>query len=364
MVVLVPRCGFTWLLLTFIFSPRLFGFGLMLDEGVLRRGFSRIPHVSPYNMKDFHIPTESMQQTIGRFCKKVEKKFKSYGWESDPCGEVEWSADLQTSSGMPLIYASFGSGRETTLFMGGVHPDELSPIHLAFRFARHLNKNPDIYAKQGLRVVVAPLIAPDGFFRDRPLRTNGRIDVNRNFFTMDWYEKAHHAWQHKTSAASRYFPGYFPNTEIETLFQVWLVDAFTPDKLFSVHAPLGFLDYDGPGDQKPHHLSRKEKKAKQYVYEVSKKTENYKVVDYSFYPGSLGNFAGNERKVPTITLELEATDPRDVEKYWAKFLPGFVRSIDYPFRKEHSQERGDASKFFAGYDEILMKLQRAGYTLN
>ncbi|MDD9950332.1 MAG: M14 family zinc carboxypeptidase [Zetaproteobacteria bacterium] len=358
--------SYVWLVLPALFcwERAAYGHGLLLDAQILERGYAKIPHVSPYNIADYHVREADSQAVIADYCRKVSQEFKRYGWEDNPCGEVQWSADLQTASGMPLIYASFGSGRETTLFMGGVHPDELSPIQLAFRFARYLSNNPDLYQKQGLRVVVAPLVAPDGFFRDRPLRTNGRIDVNRNFFTMDWYDKAHHAWQHRTAGAGRYFPGYFPNTEVETLFQVWLVDAYTPDKLFSVHAPLGFLDYDGPGDQKPSHLSRTEKKAKQYVYEVSKQTENYRVVDYSFYPGSLGNFAGNERKVPTITLELEATNPRGVHKYWEKFLPGFVRSVNYPFRRDHRPEPGNASRFFAVYDEVFLKLQRMGLSLN
>ena len=136
------------------------------------------------------------------------------------------------------------------------------------------------------------------------------------------------------------------------------MDHFHPDKIFSVHAPLGFLDYDGPGDRKPRHLSRSERRARQFVYEVSKKTRNYRVVDYSFYPGSLGNYAGNERNLPTITLELETTRVNMVEQYWLKFLPGFVQSIEYPFRKNDQKLNDNATQFFSTYHEIFLELNK------
>ena len=65
-----------------------------------------------------------------------------------------------------------------------------------------------------------------------------------------------------------------------------------------------------------------------------KKSKNYRLVDYSFYPGSLGNFAGSERHIPTITLELETTNPKLVDKYWKQFLPALIHSIEYPYKNK------------------------------
>ena len=323
----------------------------------LKRGLAKIPFISPYNMPNYSVEQPQEAELIKEFCKNIRQRFRRYSWNGDPCGGVEWHADLKTAAGHPLIYASFGSGHDTTLFMGGVHPDELTPIHLSFRFARYLNSHPDVYIKHGIKVIIAPIVNPDGFFQKYPMRTNRNVDVNRNFFTLDWYEKAGKSWRGRRNGVARYFPGYFPNTEVETLFQVKLIDKFKPDKIFSVHAPLGFLDYDGPGDQKPVHLSRLERKAKQFVYAVSKKTRNYRVVDYSFYPGSLGNYAGNERNLPTITLELKTTEPSKVEEYWLKFLPGFLQSVHYPFRKNHSKVNDNATRFFSIYDQIYLENQ-------
>lgn len=322
---------------------------MQIDSTPLDRGFAPIPIISNYNIGQYTISKSHEQGIIAKFCSNLKKAFAKYNWHDDPCGRVKWRASLKSKNGFPLIYAEFGQGKETTLFLGGVHPDELTPINLAFRFARYLEKHPKVYTTRGFKVIVAPLANPDGFLLNRPLRTNGRVDINRNFFTLDWYERAIDRWRRSARGQARYFPGYFPNSEIETNFQVTLLDIFQPDKVFSVHAPLGFLDYDGPGDQKPRHLSRIERKAKQFVHSVSKKTHNYKIVDYSFFPGSLGNFAGNERNLPTITLELETTMPSKVEHHWNKFLPGFKQSVQYPFRQHRNKLHENASRFFSGY---------------
>ena len=135
-----------------------------------------------------------------------------------------------------------------------------------------------------------------------------------------------------------------------------LIDRYHPDKIVSVHAPLGFLDYDGPGDQKPRHLSKTEEKAKQLVKSIAAKSRNYRVVDYTFFPGSLGNYAGNERHIPTVTLELATTNPKKVDEYWKQFLPGILQSITYPFKKQpDSLASPNATPFSAEYTSLDLK---------
>ena len=307
--------------------------GIIRDATPLRQGYAKIPFVGQHNETQFLVGAgKAATERIRKLCHRLEAEYKRYGWRDQPCGKVDWRAKYLSRQGYPLVYASFGSGKNTTLFLGGVHPDERTPIHVAFRLARHLHDNPHLYLNSHSRVIVAPIVNPDGFFLRRPLRTNGLVDVNRNFPTQDWFDRALNAWSKRRRRLPRYFPGYFPNTEIETRFQMELIDSLRPHKIFSIHAPMGFLDYDGPGDQKIRAFSRTEKKAKRFVRAVAEKSENYKIVDYSFYPGSLGNFAGNERAIPTVTLELENTAPRLVNTYWRKFLPAFVQSIDYQLK--------------------------------
>lgn len=301
----------------------------------LERGFAKIKVVSEFDLSSYSIPKEQQKKAIEDFCSKMAKEFKRYSWKQAPCEGVAWQADLKTEQGHPLLYTTFGEGVNTTLILGGVHPDELTPIHLAFRFARYLEANPSIYKGKGIRVVVAPVVNPDGFLKKYPTRTNAsEIDLNRNFLTTDWYKDALQNWTTQKKTVRRFFPGYFPNSELETVFQNRLLESYLPAKVLSIHAPLGFYDYDGPGDKLTKPLSNVEENAKMLVRKVSEKSKNYRIVDYSFYPGSLGNFAGKQRRVPTLTLELETTNPKFVDDYWEKFLPGFLQSVQFAYEWE------------------------------
>jgi protein MpaA len=294
--------------------------------------FAPIPLVSAANFKESMVAASDRAKAIHALCDELAARFHGYKWKEDACGQIAWKADLKSSDGWPLLYAEFGSGPETTLLLGGVHPDELTPIAIAFRAAKHLAKNPGVLDGRA-HVVIAPLVNPDGFLREKVSRANAHgIDVNRNFFTLDWYEKARKLWVDKRRSIASHFPGLFPNSEIETIFQIQLIDQYRPDKIMSIHAPLGFLDYDGPGDgPKLAGRTPNEIRAKRLATEVSEKSRHYRIVDYPFYPGSLGNYAGNERHIPTVTLEFESTNPAMLEPYWQQFLPGILQAIHYPF---------------------------------
>lgn len=332
--------------------------GLSLLKDSERFGLTPIDVVSPANYRAMLIDSAQSARAIQAFCASIQQHYQKYRWNDDPCGKVPWRADLRSKNGHPLIYAEFGRGLETTLLLGGVHPDEVTPIPLAFRIARQLYENKGMFDSEKVRVVVAPLVNPDGFLRNIPSRTNANgIDLNRNFLTFDWYAKAKKLWVERREKQLKHYPGYFPNSEIETLFQIQLIDTLRPDKILSIHAPLGFLDYDGPGDLKQNPTPA-EKKAKQLVHSISEKSQNYKVVDYTFYPGSLGNYAGNERGIPTVTLELETTNPKMVETYWKQFLPGIMQSIHYPFRTSTQGPRDKhSSQLSTEYTGLVVKAQ-------
>jgi protein MpaA len=323
---------------------------------VMKRAFISSSSINPETMAEFRIDSTQQAALIKDFCERVSAKFTSLGWEKDPCANLPWRATLQTAKKSPLLYLAFGTGTDATLILSAVHPDEMTPVPMGFRLAKHLAEHPELL-RPDQQVIIAPLVNPDGFLIKKPTRTNARgVDANRNFFTMDWYEKSISWWKSLKEKRPSHFPGHFPNSEIETIFQVRLIDDYQPDKILSVHAPLGFLDYDGPGDQKRQVLSPIEKQAKSLADAISRKSNNYRVVDYSFYPGSLGNFAGNERQIPTITLELATTDVKKVDAYWSQFLPGLLQAISYPFKK--SLEKGNnTQKFYSNYDDPPQTVQ-------
>jgi len=312
-------------------------------------GFVSFPVVLKSQFRTFNIDDDQSKPSVEAFCTKLKQIYSIYKWDAqrDGCGSgIGWQAHLKSHDGNALIWAEFGKGPNTTLILGGVHPDEITPIPIAFRFANHLKNNPNLLEGES-RVVVAPLINPDGFFSQRKVRTNGHgVDLNRNFFTRDWYASAKHWWAEKRNKDERHFPGHIPNSEIETLYQIWLIDVFKPDKIISIHAPLGFYDYDGPGERKGTALTDSEVKAKKLVHAMSAQSRNYRVVDYSFYPGSLGNYAGNERGIPTITLELETTNPDKIDAYWAQFSPGLEQAIRYPFSNSNKSSKVKGASMF------------------
>jgi protein MpaA len=303
-------------------------------------GFDSLPGISVFDAIGAADAVRKNQR-IADLCDKIDARYRSLGWGRSPCSNLPWTYDRVSESGYPLIYwdysaLTWGSGEpapdESTLVLGGVHPDELTPINLAFRFANALRNDNGLFAQH--RVVVAPLVNPDGFFMFPARRTNANgVDLNRNFATRDWWNSALRWWKQRRNADPRHFPGQAPDTEEGTRFQVDLMGRYKPDKVVSIHAPLGFLDYDGPGDSKRKNLSDNEKKARDLAYVVSRNSNNYRVLDFEFYPGSLGNFAGNERQVPTVTLELTSTNPRFADKYWREFFPGLRAAVKYEFKR-------------------------------
>lgn len=291
--------------------------------------FTNIDMISPSN-KDNFLYSKKTNPQISSFCEKLNTSFQKYNWFTDPCSDITWRAEQKTKLNHPLIFTEFGTGSRSMLIFSGVHPDELVAIPIGFMLAKHLKQNPQIYTGKNIKIVIAPLLNPDGFFLDKPTRANSNgVDLNRNFFTKDWYQSAKKSWQSRPGRQRdrRVFPGYFPNSEVETLFQIRLINQFVPNKILSMHAPLGFLDYDGPG--KKIASTPREKKAKNLVYSISEKSGNYRVVQYTYYPGSLGNYAGNERAIPTVTLEFDTEDPNKFKNYWKTFLPGLMNYITY-----------------------------------
>lgn len=344
------RCLILWLGLV-SWKPELFADISSFDK-TFDLGFTPIAYVSPDNLKDYSIDSDDEKDVVASFCGKLSYHFEKYGWEKNPCDQVRWRASLKTKAGAPLIYAVFGEGPETTLIISSVHADENTPVPMGFRLAKHLMNHSEVYNNPNVRVVIAPIVNPDGFLKEKTTRQNSNgVDLNRNFFTIDWYRLAGEWWRKGSKRNPRYYPGYFPNSEIETIHQIELIDRFLPDKILSIHAPLGFLDYDGPGDDKMRQTSSTDIRAKRLVDMFSKKTQSYRVVDYSYFPGSLGNYAGNERNIPTVTLEFKTTSPKMVDAYWKQFLPGILELVKYRFRTERFRNRENATSFYGSYEE-------------
>ena len=262
------------------------------------------------------IPTP---KEIQKFNEALESRFKQYGWTDIKPGAIEWESHRITPGKNPLMFTQFGSeGNECILFLGAVHGDEFPTVYLLFKLAAYLKENPELF--QNKCIVIAPLINPDGFFASPPTRVNANgVDINRNLPTRDWDAKALSTWQGKNRANKRYYPGRRAGSEAETLFQIALINRFKPKKILSVHSPLGFYDFDGPSVD----LDSIEK----WLDSISRET-NHPWEKFGYFPGSLGNYAGHERDIFTLTLELPSSDPRQGTVFFQKFQPAFLKFVE------------------------------------
>jgi len=188
------------------------------------------------------------------------------------------------------------------LMLGGIHGDEYSSVTIMFKWMTILDK----YHSGLFHWKVAPLVNPDGLLQKKSQRINANgVDLNRNFPNNGSPQASLTYWKDRAYSDPRRYPGPTPTSEPETQWIVRLIEEFKPDAIVAVHAPYGIVDYDGP-PAPPSHLG--------HLYLKLLGT----------YPGSLGNYAGLQEKIPVVTIELPYAGimPSDYEvsKIWVDMI--------------------------------------------
>ena len=244
-----------------------------------------------------------------KFASELKGHFENLGWKDLVIEKPDWEYHRKTRGDRPLIFTAFGkSSEKVALFLGAVHGDESPSVYILFRLAQFLKRNPELYANK--TIVIAPLVNPDGFLSRPQKRTNSAgVDINRNFPTKDW----------KRSSKDRYYSGPQANSESETKFQIALVNRFKPSHIISIHSPLGFNDYDGPSSDLDSLVI--------WLKKVSTEN-NLPFRRYQVFPGSLGNYAGMERGIHTLTLELPSSEALKGPAYFDQFKRMFLDILD------------------------------------
>ncbi|MDQ6954060.1 MAG: M14 family zinc carboxypeptidase [Mariprofundaceae bacterium] len=211
----------------------------------------------------------------------------------------------------PLLKRRQPLGR--VLLIGGTHGDEYAATSIVFKWMKIL----DTYHSGLFHWHVAPLINPDGLLQRHSLRLNAHgIDLNRNMPTPNWHEETSAYWK-KTGHDPRRYPGIDPLSEPESQ---WLYDEiriFKPHAIVSVHAPYGVLDFDGP-PVGPDHLGHLHLKL------------------IGIYPGSLGNFAGVQHRIPVITVELPYAGIMPSRQQTSKMWTDLVHWLRYNIPKQET----------------------------
>jgi protein MpaA len=195
---------------------------------------------------------------------------------------------------------------KTILVLGGVHGNEIEGVWLADAFIDWLRERvPVSQAPLLLNILVWPRVNPWGVAHGE--RCNGRsVDLNRNLATEDWTAEIKNP---------RYPPGTFAGSEPENQLLMALIEAVKPCAVLSGHSFSQYqVNSNGP--------------AKPWAEFLSSLC-GYPVTEDIGYPtpGSLGTYAGKERQIPTITLEIERGMSQ--QAVLDLHLPLLIRSLDY-----------------------------------
>lgn len=178
-----------------------------------------------------------------------------------------------------------GDKNAKALIIGVFHGDEPQGKYLIDEYIK-------TNSTKGLLFI--PCLNPDGLHLGKRTNANG-VDLNRNFPTKNWGKNE---GENATSndANTDYYGGKSGGSEIETQFLIDTIDEFKPQIILTLHAPYKVVNYDGPAKE----ISEKISQIINYPVEKS--------IGYPT-PGSFGTYAGIEKQIPTITLELDETCP-------------------------------------------------------
>jgi protein MpaA len=170
------------------------------------------------------------------------------------------------------------------LIIGVFHGDEPQGKYLIEKYLSHCKSNQ-------ISSLFIPCLNPDGMQLGQRTNANG-VDLNRNFPTKNWGQDTSQAGDNPLD----YFGGSSAGSEIETQFVIDVIEKYQPSKILTLHAPYKVVNYDGPAEE----LAQEISKIINYPVEAS--------IGYPT-PGSFGTYAGVERQIPTITLELDEICP-------------------------------------------------------
>ena len=158
------------------------------------------------------------------------------------------------------------------LVIGCMHGDEPQGEYLINEYLKD-NSN--------TKISFIPCLNPDGVKAQTRVNSNG-VDLNRNFPTKNW----------ELTEKNNFYGGNKPASEIETQFLISAIEEFKPELIITLHAPYKVVNYDGNALD----IANKISEIIKYPVEAS--------IGYPT-PGSFGTWAGIERNIPTITLELD-----------------------------------------------------------
>ena len=184
----------------------------------------------------------------------------------------KWLTHSVSVEGRPIEVEVIGDGQETVLFVATIHGNEAAGTPLLTELALRLRSDKALLS--GRRAVIVPVANPDGVALGQRRNANG-VDLDRNFPAVNFLQSVTH--------------GDHPLSEPETQLLSKLVHYFDPERIISIHQPADRIDFDGPAAGLAHRLAA---------------TSPLDVKRLGSRAGSLGSWAGRDRRIAVVTLEL------------------------------------------------------------
>ncbi|GAA2534357.1 M14 family zinc carboxypeptidase [Mycolicibacterium diernhoferi] len=199
-------------------------------------------------------------------------------------GRSDWEQVGTSVQGRPIRARTVGHGPRAVLFIGGIHGDETEGEFTT-------DQLPAAFEAAGLADRVALTILEDANPDGRAAGTRGNangIDVNRNFPATNF---------DGTDPAN----GKTPLSQPESRAVAETIDRIEPSVVIAFHAWAGdqFINFDGPA------RSLAEQFSSTSGFQVKASSE------FAPTPGSLGSYAGRDRGIPVLSIEvLKGADPQ------------------------------------------------------
>lgn len=192
----------------------------------------------------------------------------------------------KSARGRSIQASIHGNGEKRVIVLAAIHGDEQATAVVAKALAATLQREP---LPGGPTVIIVPEVNPDGLVEGTRVN-GGRVDINRNFPSTSW---------RSDYPDEKHYPGKEPASEPETRAIINLLKHYPPDLLITLHAALGCMNWDGPGEE---------------IAALMARANGYALCPYLGYetPGSLGTYAGVDGRIPTVTIELRAVTDGEV----------------------------------------------------
>ena len=195
-----------------------------------------------------------------------------------------WQSAGTSIQGRPIRTLTLGHGPRRVLFIGGIHGDEAEGSYTT-------DQLPDAFTAASLADRVTLTIIEDANPDGRAAKTRGNangVDVNRNFPAPNF---------DPTEPAN----GGTPLSQPESRTVYKLIEETNPDLIVVTHSwqDKQFINYDGPARD---------------IAELFAATSGLPLTasnEFAPTPGSLGSYAGRDRKRPLLTIEFrKGSDPK------------------------------------------------------